>query len=66
VSDFDAFDVGDGVIGAGCAIERDAEIAGPRLGLGEKDSGRKSYESNREPESSKSHHRMGCQGSAEV
>ena len=35
VSDFYAFDVGDGVIRAGCAVEGDAEIAGSGLGLGE-------------------------------
>ena len=34
VSDFDALDVGDGVVGAGSAIEGDAEIAGAGLGLG--------------------------------
>jgi hypothetical protein len=34
VSDLDAFDVGDGVVGAGSAVERDSEIAGARLGLG--------------------------------
>ncbi len=34
VSDFDALDVGDGVVGAGIAIEWDAEIAGSGLGLG--------------------------------
>jgi hypothetical protein len=34
VSDFDAFYVSDGVVGAGSAVEGDAEIAGARLGLG--------------------------------
>ena len=34
VSDFDAFDVGDGVVGPGVAVEGDAEIAGAGLGLG--------------------------------
>ena len=31
VADLDAFDVGDGVVGAGSAVEGDAEIAGARL-----------------------------------
>ena len=34
VADFDALDVCDRVVGAGGAVERDAEIAGARLGLG--------------------------------
>jgi hypothetical protein len=34
VSDFDAFDVSDGVVGAGSAIEGDSEFAGAGLGLG--------------------------------
>jgi hypothetical protein len=34
VSDLDAFDVGDGVVAAGSAIEGDSEIAGAGLGLG--------------------------------
>ena len=34
VADFDSADVGDGVVGAGSAVEGDAEIAGARLGLG--------------------------------
>jgi hypothetical protein len=33
VADFDSLDVGDGVVGAGSAIEGNAEIAGARLGL---------------------------------
>ena len=35
-ADFDTSDIGDGVERAGCAVERDAEIAGARLGLGER------------------------------
>ena len=35
VSDFDAFDVGDGVVRAGRAVEGNAQIAGSGLGLGE-------------------------------
>ncbi len=34
VADFDTLDVGDGVVGAGRAVEGDAEIAGAGLGLG--------------------------------
>jgi hypothetical protein len=34
VSDFDALDIGDGVNGAGGAVEGHAEIAGAGLGLG--------------------------------
>jgi len=34
VSDFEAFHVSDGVVGAGSAVEGDAEIAGAGLGLG--------------------------------
>ena len=34
VADFDSFNVCDGVVGAGSAVEGDAEIAGAGLGLG--------------------------------
>ena len=34
MADFDAFYVCDGVVGAGSAVEGDAEIAGAGLGLG--------------------------------
>jgi hypothetical protein len=34
VADFHTFDICDGVVRAGCAVERDAEFAGARLGLG--------------------------------
>src|SRR5208283_3009147 len=37
VSDFDAVDVGDGVIRAGYAVEGHAEIAGAGLGLGKRE-----------------------------
>jgi hypothetical protein len=33
MADLDAGDIGDGVVGAGSAVEGDAEIAGARLGL---------------------------------
>ncbi len=33
VADFDSFHVGDGIVGAGGAVERNAEIAGAWLGL---------------------------------
>jgi hypothetical protein len=39
VSDFDAVDVGDGIIRAGVAVEGDAKVAGSGLGLGEGESG---------------------------
>src|SRR5271167_1566257 len=35
VSDFDAFDIGDGVVRAGGAVEGDAEVAGSGFSLGE-------------------------------
>lgn len=38
VSDFDAVDVGDGVVWPGVAVEGDAEVAGARPGLGEGES----------------------------
>ena len=40
VSDFYAADVGDGVVGAGVAVEGDAEVAGSGLGLGGGESAR--------------------------
>jgi hypothetical protein len=33
VADLDSLDVSDGIVGAGSAVERDAEVAGARLGL---------------------------------
>src|ERR1700737_3471503 len=33
VADLDSFDVSDGIVGAGSAVERDAEVAGARAGL---------------------------------
>jgi hypothetical protein len=44
VADFDAFDVGDGVVGAGSAVEGDSEIAGSGLGLGGGGEGESQYE----------------------
>jgi len=39
VADFDSLHVGDGVVGAGCAVEGNAEITGARLGLSEQGGG---------------------------
>jgi hypothetical protein len=46
VSDFYAFDVGDGVVRAGRAVEGDAQIAGSGLGLGEGKAAQRSAERN--------------------
>src|SRR5882762_8779036 len=66
VSDFDAVDIGDGVVRSGVAVERDAKVAASGLGLGEGESGgaEKSAEKcgekyGREREHAKSHHRCG-------
>ncbi len=61
VSDFDAFDVGDGVVRAGCAVEGNAEVAGTGLGLGKGDSRDTEKSTERfgeEWEYSKSHHKF--------
>jgi hypothetical protein len=42
VTYFDAFDVGDGIVGAGRAVEGNSEIAGARFGLSAKTGGEKS------------------------
>jgi hypothetical protein len=62
VSDFYAFDVGDGVVGAGCAVEGDAEVAGSGLGLGDGESAgtEKSAEKHgQERECARSDHKCG-------
>jgi hypothetical protein len=62
-----AFDVGDGVVGAGRAVERDSEVAGSGLGLSQAEiAGREKRESKHEdknrgePQGLKSHHSFGC------
>jgi hypothetical protein len=65
VSDFYAFDIGDGVVRAGRAVEGDAEIAGSGLGLrgGKSGGAEKSAEKyGREWEDSKLRHKCYSDG----
>jgi hypothetical protein len=56
VSDFNAVDVGDGVVRAGSTVEGDAEVAGTGLGLGEGESA-STEKSGQEGEYARSDHK---------